>query len=231
MARPKRVCVIESCGLPRVGRGFCRKHYSRWQRHGDPNPLLNREERSCTIEGCEEPHKARGWCGKHYRRWVRYGDPEHLVRLRNTGTLEQRFWARVKKVSLAVTSGCWLWTGYIRRDGYGEFAVDGRMVKAYRWLFEQSVGPVPHGMELDHLCGVRACVRPDHLEVVTHRENILRGLSPAARQARQTQCKRGHAFTYHNTYVSKRGERVCRTCAREAARRRREAKEAIGRGG
>ena len=99
--------------------------------------------------------------------------------------------------------------------------------RIYRLLWEKwNNRKVPEGMELDHLCRNRACINPNHLEAVTHRENCLRGASPPAHFARQTHCVNGHAFDETNTYLRHdgQGKRKCRTCAREhmarASRRR-----------
>ncbi len=111
-------------------------------------------------------------------------------------------------------SGCLLWTASKTTNGYGLFASK-RTKVAHRWVYEHVRGPIPKGLELDHLCRVRHCVNPWHLEAVTHRENILRGDPPMASQARQSHCKRGHAFTPENTYTytNKSGShRKCRTC-------------------
>lgn len=130
------------------------------------------------------------------------------------------------------TSGdCWIWTAGRRNEkGYGMFCTGGRTFLAHRWLYEQSVGPVPDGMELDHGCRNRACVRPSHLEPVTHQENLLRGETVNARHAAKTHCVNGHAFDEKNTHLTKEGHRVCRTCRRdrerEAYRRRRAASQA-----
>lgn len=126
------------------------------------------------------------------------------------GTPTERFWAYVEK-----TDTCWLWTGYRNELGYGFFAPRGsRNVRAYRWAYEEVYGSVPQGLELDHLCGVRACVRPTHLEPVTHLENVRRG-----RTATKTHCVSGHAFDDVNTYIKidsrGRASRTCRTCRRE----------------
>lgn len=81
-----------------------------------------------------------------------------------------RFWRRVDR-----TDACWLWRGWINAKGYGHFGVNNRLtVKAHRWSYEQLVGPIPHGLTLDHLCRVRNCVNPAHLEPVTRAVNISR---------------------------------------------------------
>lgn len=121
-----------------------------------------------------------------------------------------RFFAKVNK-----TSGCWLWTASKRR-GYGAFYFEGRHWAAHRWAYEHLVGPIPAGLQLDHLCRVPACVNPNHLEPVTGRVNLLRGDTFQAANARKTRCVNGHPFSPENTYIIKDGKRACRTCRREA---------------
>lgn len=105
--------------------------------------------------------------------------------------------------------GCWNWPGTLRTDGYGLFA--GKL--AHRVVYEALVGPIPEGLELDHLCRNHSCVNPWDLEPVTHEENIRRGESPWAQKARQTHCKYGHEFTPENTYRrGDTGSRMCRKC-------------------
>lgn len=140
--------------------------------------------KTCTVEGCGRAHVARGWCNAHYLRWLRRGDPciDEAVcdTARITGTPQEQFWAKV-----AVSDGCWTWTAATDRDGYGKFTdhSNGRRMHAHRFAYELLVGEVPEGLELDHLCRNRACVRPDHLEPVTHLENVRR--SRAMLQARE----------------------------------------------
>lgn len=120
-----------------------------------------------------------------------------------------RFWSKVD------TSGdCWPWLGSKNPLGYGKFWLDGSLRKAHRVAYEWCVGPIPDGLHIDHLCRNPSCVNPAHLEAVTHRENVLRGIGPAAKNAIKTHCKNGHEFTPENTYrwEGKPNKRVCRTC-------------------
>lgn len=119
-------------------------------------------------------------------------------------------------------SGCWIWTAAnfgIR--GYGAVWWHGQAAGAHRVVYEILCGPIPEGFEIDHLCRVRLCVNPDHLEPVSDRENILRGFGPAARNSRKFHCKNGHRFDADNTHVLASGGRRCRACERSRARARR----------
>lgn len=132
-----------------------------------------------------------------------------------------RFWNYVWRCG----DGCWLWTGRPnQRSGYAEFSAGGDRlhVKAHRWAYEYFVGPIPDGLQLDHLCRVRHCVNPDHLEAVTQRENIMRGESFAARNAQKTRCYRGHPLDGENLYIQpSNGGRFCRACVANNTKRRR----------
>ncbi len=106
-------------------------------------------------------------------------------------------------------------------NGYGRFCNRGRRVMAHRWAYESEVGPVPDGMELDHLCRNRGCVNHDHLEPVTARENVRRGIGPTADNARKTHCPRGHLLSGSNlvpSLLNKTGRRSCLECTRRQAR-------------
>lgn len=135
-----------------------------------------------------------------------------------TKTVEERFWAKVEK-----TNECWLWTARKNDAGYGDFWLSKAKehYRAHIMSYELLVGPVPEGLELDHLCRVRHCVNPTHLEAVTHKVNCLRGDSPLAHHARKTHCPQGHEYTEENTRMvdTHTGKgRQCRTCHRDRAR-------------
>jgi hypothetical protein len=114
-------------------------------------------------------------------------------------------------------SGCWEWTGAKNRQGYGVSNYENRTMAAYRLAYMSEVGPVPEGMQLDHLCRNRACVRPSHLEAVPARINLLRGDNHAAHFARRTHCDKGHPFSGSNlSWYWNLGRRVrrCSACYR-----------------
>jgi hypothetical protein len=139
-------------------------------------------------------------------------------------TEEERFWVYVDKSPL---TGCWRWMGYTQPDGYGRFrSAAGRTVSAHRFAYEMLVGPIPEGLTIDHLCRIRPCVNPAHLEPVTHRENVLRGETVTAANAAKTHCAQGHAYDEANTYTDAKGSRHCRSCNRECQRIRRTATKA-----
>jgi hypothetical protein len=119
---------------------------------------------------------------------------------------------------------CVVYTGTLV-DGYGSIKDGGKTVKVHRAMWEWLVGPIPKGMELDHLCRNTACWWPDHLEVVTKRVNGARGYSIMAQNSRKDVCDHGHAFTDENTSFEN-GGRVCRQCRRERARAWRQAMRA-----
>jgi HNH endonuclease len=132
----------------------------------------------------------------------------------------------LSRLVLDPATGCLLWTGCLRH-GYGVIEIGRKAVGVHRVAWELLVGPIPEGLELDHLCRNRACAAPAHLEPVTHRVNVLRGTSPAAAAALAVACPAGHAYDLVNTHVRKNGKRDCLTCARERMRRNYARKRAL----
>lgn len=126
--------------------------------------------------------------------------------------LPKRFWSKVR---LCLITGCWRWTAAISGNGYGNYSIGtSRMRSAHRVAYEALIGAVPAGLELDHKRRVRDCCNPAHLEPVTRRTNILRGVGPTADNARMVECKAGHSIDR----VDSRGFRYCGEC-RNARRR------------
>jgi hypothetical protein len=135
--------------------------------------------------------------------------------------------ARCRLFSGAAASryGCIVWTGGIDAYGYGKLRANKRTWLAHRLAYELMVGPIPNGLQLDHLCHTqdaacpggldcahRRCINPHHLEPVTRRTNILRGRGLSAANAAKTHCPRGHEYTVANTRIDKNGKRNCRSC-------------------
>lgn len=126
--------------------------------------------------------------------------------------MNARFWTKVRK-----TKACWLWLAGLDGHGYGKFTEGGRQRAAHRLAYEALVGPIPAGMQLDHLCRTRRCVNPAHLEPVTNRENAARGdagMARAAQQLAKTHCPAGHPFAGDNVQFRPDGRRRCRECRR-----------------
>lgn len=134
-------------------------------------------------------------------------------------SLRERFATRYR---LEPGSDCWLWTGALNAQGYGKIQADGRRLTAQQASYLLHHGVIPEGLEIDHLCRNPACVNPAHLEAVTHRENMLRGVNKAAERARLTQCKRGHPFVPPHVRRAPNGTRRCRTCETLTQRERRQ---------
>jgi hypothetical protein len=127
--------------------------------------------------------------------------------------LNERFWSKVDRNA---DNECWPWKASLRMNGYGQFMLAGHNVAAHRLAYEMVVGPIPEGLDLDHLCRNRTCCNPAHLEPVTRRENARRGIKGVL----TTHCPQGHPYDEANTRITRNGWRSCRACGRERARAR-----------
>lgn len=178
----KPTCTVNECERLNHSGGYCKVHYTRWKRHGDPLTRLRKEsvptgKGPCAVEGCDKEQKVRGWCPMHYQRQRQFGSLESP-----RPSLLERFNEKVRK-----TDSCWLWEAATDGKGYGQMmmTVDGhsRLHQAHRISYELFVGPIPDGKYLDHRCHVINCVNPDHLRPVTQKEN-LEHRSGAARHSK-----------------------------------------------
>lgn len=162
---------------------------------------------ACERADCDGTAEARGLCGRHYQKLLQHGDAGGGKTYSRRGApLIDRL-----EASMVKTAHCWIWAKHLNGDGYGVIRVGGRIQMAHRVSYEVHVGPIPDGLVIDHLCRNRACMRPDHLEPVSHAENVRRGAS----MERKTHCSSGHEFTEENTYWV----RHCVTCQRESRKR------------
>ena len=164
----------------------------------------------CSIMGCSKPrHSRHQFCSAHLSRKQRGQDM--LTPIKQHAPYTGEFW---DKVNITGASDCWEWQAY-RQNGYGRFQIKGRHIQAHRYAYITLIGPIPHGLTLDHLCRNRACVNPAHLQPVTMRVNILRGVGITAQAARRTHCPQGHPYDLFNTHYQKKGSRICRACQRK----------------
>ena len=125
-----------------------------------------------------------------------------------------RFWDKVDKDG---ENSCWLWKASCTTLGYGRFSYNGIKCYAHRFIYEATIGKVPDGYELDHLCRNPRCVNPSHLEPVRHRVNCQRGLTgykTGLLNKSKTHCPMGHPYDEENTIYDKKNQRTCRICRR-----------------
>lgn len=225
-------CSVDGCDREAATRTYCKTHYARVLRHGEAGTAelqhaVSYEGQTCAVAECERRPRSNGLCQPHHKRKQRWGDP---LASRPTTPPDVRFRKYVQPGPLPATrpglGHCHLWTGGKIPQGYGQFnPAKASSVLAHRWAFEQANGPIPDGLVVDHLCRVRACVNPAHLEAVTNEENLRRGAGYGLRNGMRRHCINGHEYTSQNTYIAPDGGVRCRTCSRNrnAARPNRKA--------
>lgn len=171
-------------------------------------PKPHKPQRTRLVEAVEQglsEEKARRRTREYKKRmrWTQLGPKDTAIAAMS-----------LRRQSIARPDGCIEWTGRKNWAGYGQISVRGRNLSAHRMAYRVAFGPIPDELVVDHLCRNRACINPEHLELVTTKENVLRGEGLTAVNARKTHCKHGHEFTEENTYVYRNGGRKCRECAR-----------------
>lgn len=165
--------------------------------------------RTCSVGGCQGKHQARSYCFKHWKKWRKYGDPLGGYA---PPTAQEYIEANTER-----DGQCLVWTGTKLANGYGSVGVRSfNVALAHRLSYQEFVGPIPEGLQIDHLCRNRACVEPSHLEPVTQAENMLRGLQSRIINGMDDKCVHGHLYTPENTYITpgRPNSRRCRECAR-----------------
>ena len=212
----RETCAHSGCERESRTKGYCQKHYLRLWKHGTTEDVdrRRREPTVCNHADCDGTAIGRGYCLKHYTRLRRKGTTAGRDGLQGTPAAD-RLWIYARR---GTEQECWIWTGDTDTGGYGRLYVsrDRTSVAAHRYAYELLIGPIPAGLQLDHLCRVRACVNPAHLEPVTLKENLNRGEGKSHRAARTDTCQSGrHKFSEVGVYVDARGYRRCRACSLE----------------
>lgn len=190
--------------------------------HGHNGRLL--AVRECSVVTCHVPAHGNGMCGRHNARMTQHGQLYPVTRKFNR---ELWFWAHVAIPQ--EPDGCWIWLGDLDESGYGRavsmMLSPTRTKMAHRWTYEQRIGPIPEGLHLDHLCRIRCCVNPEHLEPVTVAENVRRGVHGELREM----CVHRHPVTAANTYLRRSDNtRRCRDCGALEMRAKRARETAMG---
>ena len=209
-------CICEACGKEFASKSGHANRFCTLVCYWN-SPHKRKPTQPC--EGCGQQFTPVAGHANRFCSFSCYWNSPHPTR-----AADERFWEKVQKngplPSYNESLGpCWIWTAAKNPKGYGLFSPgkDGH-IGAHVFAYELENGPIPDGREIDHKCRVHACVRPDHLEAVTHQVNMLRGMTFAAAKSQQTHCIHGHIFDTQNTLIVPNGTRRCRKCKNERDR-------------
>lgn len=219
--KPEERCEVPTCERAMAHRPWCQPHHNRWLATGDVDADRPIKPRGgpmgtvrCSVEDCSNPSRTRSWCHAHYRRWRKTGEIAASVAIQPKGLpVSERFRAKIDKKGPVPAARpnlgrCYLWIGPVNSSGYGAFNIDGQTFGSHHvgWLLAGGAPFLP-GLVLDHLCGVRRCVRRSHLDPVPQPVNMRRAaeaaLAAAGRDA--SLCIKGHL----------RGDGRCAQCQKE----------------
>lgn len=226
MAEAKRICSIPGCDKAVSARGWCSMHYERWRIRGTTDDPVKREPEACSVERCGRRAKSKGMCNRHYENVRNYGYA--------TPVREWPIMDRLEFVGWDVTdSGCWEWRGSRNDLGYGFLSGS----RVHRLMWEVHNGPITEGLVVRHRCDNPPCLRPDHLDVGTQKQNMQdmteRGRSLAYSTGRYDGvCVQGrHDVTQPGSLkrvAKKEGESymTCVECDRERKRKHHEKRKA-----
>lgn len=168
MADNKRTCSTPDCERGHFARSWCKMHYQRWKKHGNPEKTLpgGREKGICSFPECAKPYEARGWCAGHLAQAKKGKRPAPLA-LRDGRSAAEQMGTHGSRDG----NGCIRWTRRLSDDGYGLLDEGGSEWRVNRLAWAAVNGPIPEGLEIDHACHVRSCFNVQHLRLATHKQN------------------------------------------------------------
>lgn len=167
----QRICPFPDCGYPVCAKGLCNAHYYQ-QHHGEALHPVKRliRDRGCSFPECDRPNAANGLCNAH-RLQKKRGSELHPITVRKTWS---SMLEKMEHYLEADENGCLIWQLSLTPQGYGRVVWKRKHYQVHRYYWLALGREIPKGLELDHLCRVRACANPEHLEPVTHAENMRR---------------------------------------------------------